>query len=99
MLFSQCRSCDNILESCFIPPVGTIYENTFGQIRIRPSLGKPNIQAEEVYCLDRSIYRPKNPSELDDPDNYMPESLVSLGHFRVAPTLSFKARLSAKPLI
>ena len=53
--------------------MGTIYENTFGQIRIRPSLGKPNIQAKEVYWLDRVLYRPKNRSERDDPDNYMPE--------------------------
>ena len=38
-------------------------------VRIR----EPNIQAKEDYLLDRGLYRPKNRSDLDDPDNYMPE--------------------------
>ena len=49
MLFSQCRSCDNTLENCFTPPVGTIYENTFGKFAL--DLHWEN----QTYKLKRSI--------------------------------------------
>ena len=51
------RSCDNTVDNCFIQIsfylrayVRIRYEKTKGQIPLRPSLGKQNIQAKEVYC-------------------------------------------------
>ena len=59
VLFSQHSSCDNTLENCFFQLsfysrsfVRIIYEKTKGQVPLGPLLGKQNIQAKEVYCLE-----------------------------------------------
>ena len=62
ILFSQCRSCDVTLESCFFEIssysrgvcthnfMKRQKANPFGNITW-PTLGKQNVQAKEVYCL------------------------------------------------
>ena len=58
VLFSQCTSCDNTQDNGFFPIsshsrayVSIICEKTIEQIRLRPSLGKQNIQANTLFTL------------------------------------------------
>ena len=60
ILFSQYRSCDDTLEKCFFQTLSysyayqcTIYEKTKEQIPLSPLLEKQNIQAKEVYWINR----------------------------------------------
>ena len=60
VLFSQYRSCDNTLGNRFFQIsfysrayLRIIYEKTKGQVPLGPLLGKQNIQAEEVYCINK----------------------------------------------
>ena len=58
VLFSQCTSCDNTQGNGFFQIsshsrayVSIICEKTIEQIRLRPSLGKQNIQANTLFTL------------------------------------------------
>ena len=58
VLFSQCTSCDNTQDNGFFQIsshsrayVSIICEKTIEQIRLRPSLGKQNIQANTLFTL------------------------------------------------
>ena len=58
VLFSQCTSCDNTQDNGFFQIsshsrayVSIICEKTIEQIRLRPSLGKQNIQANTVHPI------------------------------------------------
>ena len=58
VLFSQCTSCDNTQDNGFFQIsshsrayVNIICEKTIEQIRLRPSLGKQNIQANTLFTL------------------------------------------------
>ena len=60
VLFSQYRSCDNTLGNRFFQIssysrayLRIIYEKTMGQVPPGPLLGKQNIQAKEVYCINK----------------------------------------------
>ena len=60
VLFSQYNSCDNTLENCFFQIscysrayVRIIYEKTKGQVPLGPLLGIQNVQAKEVYWVQR----------------------------------------------
>ena len=60
VLFSQYRSCDNTLGNRFFhisfysrAYLRIIYEKTMGQVPLGPLLGKQNIQAKGVYCINK----------------------------------------------
>ena len=60
VLFSQYRSCDNTLGNRFFQIssysrayLRIIYEKTMGQVPLGPLLAKQNIQAKEVYCINK----------------------------------------------